>query len=213
MKNFRKNLIISSILFAISIALTIIYYDKLPVRIPVHYDFAWQADIYIKKFNALLFIVIFMILIYLALYFIITLDPRRKEHDRSYRHIALLSIPILNLLIIGLIIRKAFNPSLNMGKIIAFMICFFILISGLYMPRIKRNYTLGIRTPWSLESDYVWKKTQIFGGTILCFSALLSILALESSLKCAVTILISLLVVTFLASFIYSYLVYRKLGK
>ncbi|MDY3006289.1 SdpI family protein [Anaerococcus porci] len=212
MKENRKNLLLSFILFLISIILAIIYYDRLPVRIPVHYDFDWQVDIYAKKINALLFIVIFMVLVYLALYFILTLDPKRNEHDESYKHISLLTIPILNLLIIGLTIRKTFDPSLNVGRIIVAVIAVFIAISGVFMPRIKRNYTLGIRTPWALENDYVWKKTQKLSGLLLFINGVFSLIILGFSVKIAFILLTSLFILTIIVSFIYSYLIYNNLA-
>ncbi|MSS78048.1 DUF1648 domain-containing protein [Anaerococcus sp. WCA-380-WT-2B] len=212
MKENRKNLLLSFILFLISIILAIIYYDRLPVRIPVHYDFDWQVDIYAKKINALLFIVIFMVLVYLALYFILTLDPKRNEHDESYKHISLLIIPILNLLIIGLTIRKTFDPSLNVGRIIVAVIAVFIAISGVFMPRIKRNYTLGIRTPWALENDYVWKKTQKLSGLLLFINGVFSLIILGFSVKIAFILLTSLFILTIIVSFIYSYLIYNNLA-
>ncbi|NVF11909.1 SdpI family protein [Anaerococcus sp. AGMB00486] len=212
MKENRKNLLLSFILFLISIILAIIYYDRLPVRIPVHYDFDWQVDIYAKKINALLFIVIFMVLVYLALYFILTLDPKRNEHDESYKHISLLTIPILNLLIIGLTIRKTFDPSLNVGRIIVAVIAVFIAISGVFMPKINRNYTLGIRTPWALENDYVWKKTQKLSGLLLFINGVFSLIILGFSVKIAFILLTSLFILTIIVSFIYSYLIYNNLA-
>lgn len=212
MKENRKNLLLSFILFLISVILAIVYYDRLPVRIPVHYGFDWQADLYAKKMNALLFIVTFMVLVYLALYFILNLDPKRNKHDESYKHISLLSIPILNLLIIGLTIRKTFDPSLNIGRILIEVFAIFTALSGVFMPRIKRNYTLGIRTPWALENDYVWKKTQKLAGLLLFINGIFSLIILGFSVKAACIILVGLLILTLLLSFIYSYLIYSKLA-
>lgn len=213
MKENKKNFFIAFILFALSIIIALVFYDKLPAKIPLHYNFDWQADFYAKKINALLFVVGFMVLIYLALYFILSLDPKKYRHDKNYKNISLLSIPILNLLIIVLTIWKNYNENVQIGRILIGIIAIFIGLSGIFLPRIKRNYTLGIKTPWALEKEIVWKKTQKFGSLSFILTAILSLIGLIFSTKIALYILLGFLILSFILTYLYSYLVYRKLGK
>lgn len=213
MKENKKNFFLSCVLFALSIIIALVFYDKLPYKIPLHYNFDWQADFYAKKINALLFVVGFMVLIYLALYFILSLDPKKYRHDKNYKNIILLSIPILNLLIIVLTIWKNYNENLQIGRILIGLIAIFIGISGIFLPKIKRNYTLGIRTPWALEDENVWKKTQKFAGIFLILTALLSLIGLVFSTKIASYLLVGSLILSFVLTYLYSYLTYRKYRK
>ena len=63
MRENKKNLIVSGIIFALSIIIAIIFYDRLPERIPISYDLDSNANFYANKTKALLFVIIFMILI------------------------------------------------------------------------------------------------------------------------------------------------------
>ena len=42
-----------------------------------------------------------------------------------------------------------------------------LLALGNYLPRVRQNYTFGIKTPWALEDAENWRRTQRFGG--VCF--------------------------------------------
>ena len=107
LKENKKNLIFATIIFILSIIIAIIFYDRLPVRIPIHYDLYADSNFYTNKTNALLFVITFMILLYIAFFLIISLDPKSDKHDKNYKHIFLLFIPILNFLIVSLTVWKS----------------------------------------------------------------------------------------------------------
>ena len=119
-------------------------------------------------------------------------------------------IPILNFLIVSLTIWKTYNENIDVERIILALISLLVAISGIFMPKIKRNYTMGFRTSWAMEDDYVWKKTQMSAGILFFISGVLSLFALTLSLKYGLYVLLSSLLVSCLITFIYSYLAYRK---
>ena len=55
----------------------------------------------------------------------------------------------------------------------------FVLVGGLFMflgnyfQAIKPNYFIGIRTPWTLENENVWRKTHQLGGKLFFIAGLL----------------------------------------
>ncbi len=51
-----------------------------------------------------------------------------------------------------------------------------LIVLGNYMPKIKPNYFIGIRTPWTLESEAVWNKTHRLGGKVFIAMGMLSML-------------------------------------
>ena len=81
------------------------------------------------------------------------------------------------------------------------------------MPKVPQNYYLGIKTPWALENEEVWRKTHRMGGHIFVFVGVCSCLcALTSwSIGLAVVVAMTLVLVVFL--YVYSYMVFKKLGK
>ena len=78
------------------------------------------------------------------------------------------------------------------------------IILGVYMPNIKSNWFIGIRTPWTLSNDTVWKKTHIFAGKVFIVAGLLFVLAIF------IPKLFYFIILLLLSPIIYSYLEFKK---
>ena len=106
--------------------------------------------------------------------------------------------------------------ALNLGKAIEPFIfggigVLFILI-GNYLGKIRQNYFIGIKTPWTLNNEEVWNKTQRVGGWSFVISGL--IIFAEVFLKWQVLpVMIFAVVFASLTPVIYSYVIYRKIDK
>jgi uncharacterized membrane protein len=87
------------------------------------------------------------------------------------------------------------------------------VILGNYFGKIKFNYTLGIRTPWTLANEEVWYKTHRFAGPIWIVGGVLLFLIgfLPASLTAPLFVGV-MLVITVLPTG-YSYLLYQKATK
>ncbi len=85
------------------------------------------------------------------------------------------------------------------------------LILGNYFKTVKANYFIGIRTPWTLENETVWKRTHKLGGkmwfvggiTVIIFSLILDS-QINFTLFLVITGIISIIPI------IYSYIIYKK---
>ena len=83
---------------------------------------------------------------------------------------------------------------------------------GNYMPRIKQNYMFGCKTPWALNNEHNWNRTQRRGGIVfVIMGAALIVISLLATILGDVATMILLLAAVFGGSawiYIYSYLVY-----
>ena len=89
-----------------------------------------------------------------------------------------------------------------------------LLFAGLgnYFKTIKPNYFIGIRTPWTLENEEVWKKTHHFGGKLWFAGGLLIfILSLIIPIVYSFYVLMTVTVIISIIPIIYSYLEFKKL--
>ena len=86
------------------------------------------------------------------------------------------------------------------------------VILGNFMPNIKQNYTFGCRTPWALNDEHNWQRTQRMGGiTFIVMGIALIVVAFLGSLLGDTGALILLLGAVCGGSawiYLYSYLVY-----
>ena len=85
-------------------------------------------------------------------------------------------------------------------------------ILGNYMWKIRRNYFVWIRLPWTLEDDEIWNKTHRFWGKAFMLSGIVLILSWIFSFNFPILVLISIFGSIFV-TMIYSYLEFRKAKK
>ncbi|MFK7797472.1 MAG: SdpI family protein, partial [Aureispira sp.] len=104
--------------------------------------------------------------------------------------------------------RAPANPTILLGG------CFilFMLLFGNYAGSIRPNYFIGIRTPWTLQSDEVWRKTHRLAGRLLIGAALIGlVLLLLLPSSWGMLGVVALMVGALLIPVVYSFLLFRKL--
>ena len=112
------------------------------------------------------------------------------------------------------IIYTANNQSMTNPDYIMLLIGVLYIILGNYLKTIKPNYFIGIRTPWTLQNETVWKQTHklagvlwFIGGLIVVSSSLILEKQSNSTLFLVITGIISVIPI------VYSYILFKKLKK
>jgi uncharacterized membrane protein len=88
---------------------------------------------------------------------------------------------------------------------------FFILL-GNYLPRVPQNWFIGIRSPWTMSSEVVWKKTHILGGWLFILMGLVLIILTLMGVDFIYTLVLLIPVVIYVA-ILYPFFLYKKLQK
>lgn len=214
MNKIRSNPIMLIILLVVC-AVAVYAYVKLPAdeRYPVHWNISGQPDRYGSKLEAVSIGPIVSILIYVLAVVLPALDPKRRNYERFKREYLLLMQAIMGILamIYIITIMAAFGRQVNIVLWINAMVGVLFVILGNYMGRIKQNWYMGIKTPWTLSDERVWNKTHRFGGRIFVILGILFIFnALLGFITNWIVFLILLLGLTF-SPVVYSYILFRKL--
>ena len=118
-------------------------------------------------------------------------------------------IPIVSLSISYLIYSKALGSTTNPSVFVSALLGLIFVIMGNYMPKLKVNHTVGIRLPWTLQSEDNWHKTHRLAGKLWVLGGL--ILLLEAGLQFALSyvLVLAILVIVFIPM-VYSYQLSRK---
>ena len=88
-----------------------------------------------------------------------------------------------------------------------------MIISGNYLPKVKRNYVLGIKLPWTVKSDENWYRTHRLGGVVFVFGGIFIIsTAFLQNYIIFFTIIVLLVTIPTLYSYVY-YLKHEKHNK
>jgi uncharacterized membrane protein len=84
---------------------------------------------------------------------------------------------------------------------------------GTLMSKLKRNWFIGIRNPWTLSSDKVWNKTHKLGGTLFKVLGIIMVLGILVASKYIVWIILVPVFTIVIWLFVYSYLEYKRIKK
>ncbi|WP_206458386.1 SdpI family protein [Anaerovorax sp. IOR16] len=191
------------------IILSIIVYDKLPMEVAIHFDSSGNPNGYAPRFVAAFGIPFLMAAINLFTHFSLNQDPKKENASVTMQRITKWIIPILSVILVPVTLFMAMGMEIPIQMIVPCIVGVVIIACGNYFPKSKQNYTIGIKLPWTLNSEVNWNKTHRFagyvwivGGVLLVLSSFFETYALPMTL-----IIITLLVVI---PFVYSYLLFKK---
>jgi len=199
------------ILFA-TVALSFWAYPLLPDLVVSHWNFAGQADGWSsREFHTILFPGIIF-----AMYLMFSLMPKLDPHAERYSEFASVYLVMRNfILLIFFVIFAAATFSnlgyaINIGATVAGAVGLLMIFLGNYFGKLKRNYFVGIKTPWTLASENVWNKTHRLGSRLFIVWGIGLILTPWLASQVAFIILFGGLMVMLVWLYAYSYWLYKK---
>jgi uncharacterized membrane protein len=151
-------------------------YPALPDQLTSHWNAAGEADGSMGKFWVLAMTPLIALAIYALFLVLPKLDPLHPNDPSLRRQYTLFAAALVGFftLIHGLVIAWNFDVKINVLRVIAPATGALFIIIGMILPKTKRNWFMGIRTPWTLSSDIVWDKTQQLGGKLFIASGLIA---------------------------------------
>ena len=152
-------------------------WNQLPEEVPVHWNFKGEIDRYSNKTSLLLIPILLPLLTYLVFVLIPKIDPKNNlnKMGNKFQKLKFALTAFMSVLAL-FIIYSAKNQSLGNPNYLILLVGLLYIILGNYFKTIKPNYFIGIRTPWTLENDYIWQKTHKFGGILWFFGGLIIII-------------------------------------
>ncbi|MFA5086775.1 MAG: SdpI family protein [Candidatus Paceibacterota bacterium] len=206
--------IISLLVIIISFGLALYFYPQLPDKIVSHWGVTGEPDDYMGKGFGLFFVPVLLTIITGFFWLIPKIDPLKKniESFRQYFDwmIIIFELFFLYLYILTIVYNLGYQFNMLAWLMPAFAVLFYYL--GVMIGKSKRNYFVGIRTPWTLANDKVWDKTHRLGGVLFKLAALPFLLSIFYPVW-GFGIFITYLIVVSLWLVIYSYLEFRKESK
>ncbi len=97
----------------------------------------------------------------------------------------------------------------NMGQTLAPALGALFIAIGFFLKGARRNWFFGIRTPWTMGSEKVWRKTHELGSKLFIISGAISILGLVFP-DVSIWLVIVPVILSALAAVAYSYAVFAK---
>jgi uncharacterized membrane protein len=166
MSTRKKYFAVGVLIMMVTLICTAILYPHLPAQVPRHWDFEGHVNGWSSRTSAALVMPLSMIGV-MALFAVLPwLSPRKFELDAQstgylWIMIGLLAfLGILHLAILG----KAVGMRFDITRVILGLVCLFFAALSRVLPNLRRNFYVGVRTPWTLASDQVWRATHHFAA-------------------------------------------------
>jgi len=208
MKNAK---IIIFLIIAVSFVLAFYFYPKMPEISASHWNIKGEVDGYMSKFWASFLMPIISLALFLLFILLPGIDPLKENVKKFRKYFDGFIIVILLFLLYIYLLTVFWNLGfkLNMNHFMVPAFSALLYCAGILVEKAKRNWFIGIRTPWTISNDRVWEKTHKAGGKLFKISALFVLLGLvftDYIFYFFIVPMIALLVF----SYLYSYLEYQK---
>ena len=202
-----------SILLILSAVIASFYfYANFPEQVPIHWNAAGEPDNYgSRALGAFLFPAI-IIGMYVMFLFLPLIDPKKQRYDQ-FKKVYHIFKTILLFVFTVIYFIASFNALGFFVPIeiwIPVLIGLLFIVLGNYMSKIKPNWFVGIKTPWTLSSEEVWNKTHRVGGKVFIASGFLFLITPFIPLIFKTTLFVINILFILVGTVGYSYWLYRQ---
>ena len=164
----KRCLAVLAALCLVSLIAHLALFPALPEVVPTHFGVSGEVDGWSDKRMALLLDA--LPLVFLGLFWLVPrIDPKGEAYAKSGRvyqgFVTLFTLFMIAMTWTTEAAALGWLPSERaVGLAVPVLVGVMLLALGNYLPRVRQNYTFGIKTPWALEDAENWRRTQRFGG-------------------------------------------------
>lgn len=213
--NFIRKDWLSLLLIFAGFGLGLYFYPVLPERVPSHWNLYGQVDGYSSRFFGAFGLPIINAVMYLVFIATPYLDPKRsnyKSFEGSYRMLRM----VLHIFMTGLqlvILAVALGYPVNVAAMVKAGISVIFILIGNVMGRFRFNYFVGVKTPWTLANEEVWRKTHRIAAPVWVAGGTLCLATSFWNNGISTFVFFAAIIVMSLIPAVYSYVEYKKLEK
>jgi uncharacterized membrane protein len=210
----KTSIIISFVLIAIALIVGVVLYARLPDPMPSHWNAAGQIDGYMPKFWGIFLAPVITIALVPLFLVIPQIDPL-KANIAKFRGIFnwfIVVFVMYMLFVYALTMAAALGFQFNMTVMLLPVIGLLFIGAGYMMKHAKRNFFIGIRTPWTLSNDEVWDKTHQIGSKLFMAGGVVTIMSAFLGEIGIWIMLVAVLIAAFYPM-IYSYILFTQIEK
>ncbi|MEN1938618.1 SdpI family protein [Paenibacillus sp. 102] len=203
-------------LFAIILILTTclawaISWPHLPNTIATHWN-GGTADGFSSKLTGMMSMVGIMIGCYVFLNVLQKIDPKKENYEKFSKALMMINNGLLVVLFIGNIdiITNGLGHNLFINQVPELIVGILFLVIGNYLPQCKPNFFVGMRNPWTLSNEEVWRKTHRFSGKVFVALGLMMIVSIALPADWRSYMMLTMILIAVVLTNLYSYILYKR---
>ena len=207
----RKSETIISVIILLSFVVGIYFYPQMPEKMASHWNAQGQVDGYMSKFWGLFLMPLISAGLFLLFITIPKIDPLKHNIEKFRKYydgfVVLIIVFLFYLYLLTIFWNIGIRFSMTQLLAPAFGILFYYC--GILTENAKRNWFIGIRTPWTLSNDAVWDKTHKIGGKLFKAAGVIAFVGIFFQNYALFFVLVPVILVAAYTT-IYSYIEYQK---
>ena len=207
MKQYRYRLFLTCFVILIPMFIGLLVWNQLPDMIPTHFNFNGVVDGYSSKFFGIVGLPLFLLFIHILCMFGILNDPKKNNINNKMLTLVFWSVPLISLFVNGAIICFSLGLNIDIRSISYLLVGVSFVLIGNYMSKNRVNYTVGIKIPWTLNSDNNWYHTHRLASKLWVIGGLLILMNIFLQYSWLMFVVI---IVCGIVPLIYSFIYYKR---
>ena len=209
--NIRKSEITIIAIILLSFVIGIYFYPHMPEKIASHWDSKGLVDGYMSKTWGLFLMPLISVGLFLLFVLIPKIDPLKMNIEQFRKYYDGFVVLVIGFLFYIYILTILWNTGIRFDMIQFLAPAFGILFyyTGILTENAKRNWFIGIRTPWTMSNKKVWEKTHKVGGRLFKIAGIISLLGIFFH-DYAFIFIIAPVILVAAYTIIYSFIEYQK---
>ena len=211
LKKHKVFFMISCLVTLLPILPGLLLWPQLPEQMPTHFSFSGEVNGYSSKLFAVVGLYLFVFAAHCIVAAVTSADPKNRRLSDKVFCMLLCICPVVSLACGA----SVYGAALGRGSFCSPQIMFFLLgvmyiVVGNYLPKCRQNYTVGIKVPWTLNSEENWDRTHRFSGKLWIIGGLVLVIAAVVPMMRTATVLTVVTLGITIVPCLYSFLLYRK---
>ena len=206
-KKNLKTMIITSIIILAPIVAGLLLWEQLPAEMATHFDENGIADGWSSKPMAVIGLPLFLLVVHWFCMAFTSVDPKRQNFSDKVILLVMWLCPVVSILGNGATYLYALDDSVNTTGIAMLAVGSLFIVIGNYMPKMKQSYTIGIKIPWTLDSEENWNRTHRLAGYMFMLGGMLIIIS--TFIQQFWLVPVSMVFIVFVPM-VYSFILYKR---
>ncbi|NJJ42242.1 SdpI family protein [Paenibacillus apii] len=197
----------------LTVGFALVNYHRLPAQLPAHIGASGDFDEFWKKSSVTLLFGGLGVLLPVLMQITRSLDPKKERYTKFENAHAMIRLAVSLIFdsVLAVSVLYGLGISLQGSRVAIIVLGAALLVIGNYMPQVKDNYFLGVKTPWTLASPEVWRRTHRLAGALWAVAGIVIIISAFLPGKWFTYTMISALLIAVVIPCIYSWADYRRL--
>ena len=170
-------LLLTGCIILLHTAAGVILWDRLPDRIATHFGFNNEPDGWTGKGFTVFGMPLVLLFLHVVALAVSSAEngQMRNLHGKA-KYLFWWIVPAVSLLMSAICYGYALGMAMNIGRVVLLFVGVLFAVTGNYMPKVRRNYSVGIKLPWTMTDDENWNKTHRMAAPIWVVCGILLII-------------------------------------